>query len=320
MQISISTTKSSPNVPLAPGIGGLEAVYEDICHGRIAAGLEDLFDDLSVRREDDPEAWPAFARACLDHPLRRLVHQDPFTYRAYSKPRGYAGDAVMMDYIYGLGEASPAARGATPLGRAIFAHMSTRPSARAVRYRRSLLAGLIDRTAARGGDSVFALAAGHLREVELSGAVQNGQITRFLAMDQDAASLAVVARDYARLGVSAVSGSVRHLLSRKAQPGAFDFVYAAGLFDYLDAPVASALTRRLFDMTRPGGMLLIPNFKTGARDTGYMEAFMDWRLIYRNHDDMRALAAALPASGVADVDVFDDDDDTITFLLVSKAL
>src|SRR5437867_4041736 len=175
MQISISKSNISPNVPLVPGIGGLEAVYEDIRRGRIAAGLEDLFDDLSVRREDAPEAWPEFARTCLHHPLRRLLHQDPFTYRAFSKPRGYAGDAVMMDYIYGLGEASTAARGATPLGRAIFAHMATRPSASAVRYRRHLLATLIDRTAARGGDAVFALAAGHLREVELSGAVQNGQ-------------------------------------------------------------------------------------------------------------------------------------------------
>jgi hypothetical protein len=320
MQISISTSNSSQNVPLAPGLGGLEAVYQDICRGRIAAGLEDLINDLSVRREDAPEEWPKFARACVDHPLRRLLHQDPFTYRAFSKPRGYAGDAVMMDYIYGLGEASTAARGATPLGRTIFAHLSTRPSAHAVRYRRRLLASLIDRTAYRGGDSVFALAAGHLREVELSGAVQNGEIASFVAMDQDAASLAVVARDYARLGISAVSGSVRHILSGKAQPGEFDFVYAAGLFDYLDAPVATALTCKLFDMTRPGGMLLIPNFKTGAPDSGYMEAFMDWRLIYRNHDDMGALAAALPADGVADFEIFDDDDDTITFLLVSKAL
>jgi hypothetical protein len=320
MQISISTSNGSPNVPLAPGVGGLEAVYEDICRGRIASGLEDLFDDLSVRREDAPEAWPEFARACLDHPLRRLLHQDPFTYRAFSKPRGYAGDAVMMDYIYGLGETSTAARGATPLGRAIFAHMSTRPSARAVRYRRSVLAALIDSTASRGGDAVFALAAGHLREVQLSSAVQNGRIKNFVAMDQDTASLAVVAQDYARFGLSAVSGSVRQILSGKAQPGEFDFVYAAGLFDYLGAPVATALTRKLFDMTRPGGMLLIPNFKTGAPDTGYMEAFMDWRLIYRSHDDMRALAAALPADGVADFEIFDDHDDTITFLLVSKAL
>jgi extracellular factor (EF) 3-hydroxypalmitic acid methyl ester biosynthesis protein len=319
MQISISTSNSGPNVLLVPGIGGLEEAHEDICRGRIAAGLENLFDDLSVRREDAPAAWPDFARTCLDHPLRRVLHQDPFTYRAFSKPRGYAGDAVMMDYIYGLGEASTAARSATPLGRAIFAHMSTRPSARAVRYRRRLLADLIDDTASRGGHSVFALAAGHLREVELSGAVQNGQITNFVAMDQDAASLAVVARDYARLGINAVSGSVRHILAGKAQPGEFDFVYAAGLFDYLGAPVATALTRKLFDMTRPGGTLLIPNFKTGAADTAYMEAFMDWRLIYRNHDDMRALASALPAADVADFEIFDDDDDTITFLAASKA-
>jgi len=318
MQISTSSD-ISPNVLSVLGIGALEAAYEEIRSGGIAAGLDDLFDELGARRQDDPEAWPEFARACLDHPLRRVLHQDPFTYRAFAKPRGYAGDAVMMDYIYGLGETATAAHGATRLGREIFAHMSTRPSAHAVRYRRRLLASLIDTTAARGGDAVFALAAGHLREVELSDAVQNGRIARFVAMDQDAASLTVVGRDYARLGLSAVAGSVRHILSGKAQPGAFDLVYAAGLFDYLGATVASALTGKLFEMTRPGGMLLIPNFKTGARDTAYMEAFMDWRLIYRNHDDMRALAAGLPADRVSDLQIFDDDDDTITFLLVSKA-
>jgi extracellular factor (EF) 3-hydroxypalmitic acid methyl ester biosynthesis protein len=319
MQIGISTTSTPSKVLLAPGLGGLEAVYEDMCHGRIATGLEDLFDDLSVRREDDPESWPAFARTCLTHPLHRLLHQDPFTYRAFAKPRGYAGDAVMMDYIYGLGEASTAASEATPLGRAIFAHMATRPSASAVRYRRRLLAGLIDDSAARGGDAVFALAAGHLREVELSAAVQKGQITRFVAMDQDSDSLAVVARDYTRLGINAVPGSVRQILCGRGPAKEFDFVYAAGLFDYLAAPVATALTRKLFEMTRPGGTLLIPNFKTGARDTGYMESFMDWHLIYRNHDEMGALADALPANRVAGVEIFDDEEDTITFLLVSKA-
>ena len=134
-----------------------------------------------------------------------MLHQDPFTYRAFSKPRGYAGDAVMMDYIYGMGETAEAARNATAMGRAIFRHMATRPSARAVRYRRQLLASLIDGTASKGGNSVFALAAGHLREVELSTAIPSGGIERFVAMDQDADSLAVVARDYAALGVEATS-------------------------------------------------------------------------------------------------------------------
>src|SRR6185295_4628721 len=148
------------------------------------------------------------------------------------------GDAVMMDYIYGLGEAGPAARNATPLGRAIFRYMDSRPSARAVRFRRRLIAALIDGLPSRGGSSVFALAAGHLREIEISQAVQRGQIHDYLAVDQDEASLAVVARDYTRFGVEAIQGSVRQILAGKLNPGRFDFAYAAGLFDYLNASAA----------------------------------------------------------------------------------
>jgi hypothetical protein len=116
-----------------------------------------------------------------------------------------------------------------------------------------------------------------------------------------------------------MAGSVRQILSGKAQLGQYDLVYAAGLFDYLSGPTAAALTCRMFEMTRPGGLMLIPNFLTGIRDVGYMEAFMDWHLIYRNHSDMLALAGALPRSSVAGCQVFDDGDDAITCLLVSKA-
>jgi extracellular factor (EF) 3-hydroxypalmitic acid methyl ester biosynthesis protein len=318
MQTSISSIVSA-NRPLSRQQTTLDAAYDSIRRGHIAGPLTDLFDDLSLRREDDPDAWPEYARSCLSHPVHELLHQDPFTYRAFAKPRGYAGDAVMMDYIYGLGEARRAACDATPLGRAIFTHMATRPSARAVRYRRQLLAELIDRTASSGGSRVFALAAGHLREVEISSAVRSGRLVEFVAMDQDEASLAVVERDYARLGVRATKGSVRQILSGKTEGGQFDFVYAAGLYDYLSAPVAAALTRRLFEMTRPGGTLLVPNFLAGAPDCGYMEAFMDWHLIYRDHADMEALVSALPSRDVARHAIFDDEDDTITFLVISKA-
>ena len=49
-----------------------------------------------------------------------------------------------------------------------------------------------------------------------------------------------------------------------------------------------------------------------------MEASMDWRLIYRTHADMQALTDALPSGDVSEVQIFDDDDATITFLLVTK--
>ena len=297
----------------------LDIVYQQLRDGQIAPAIDYLFEDLSARREEEPETWPAYARGCLSHPVRALLHQDPFTYRAYSKPRGYAGDAVMMDYIYGIGEAPEAARTATPVGRAIFKHLGTQSAAKAVRYRRHLLARLIDRVCASGGSRVLAIAAGHLREVEFSQAAQNRRLEEFVAFDQDEASLGIVARDYGHLGIRTMPGSVRQILAGKSNPGQFDFVYAAGLFDYLSAPVAAALTARMFEMTLPGGSMLIPNFLTGMLDSGYMESFMDWRLIYRNHADMEKLIEALPAGAVADYQIFDDPDDAIAFLLVTKA-
>ncbi len=313
---NITVTSVAPLMPVAPV---LDEIQDELQAGRIAPALDELFDDLLARRAEEPADWPGYARSCLRHPLSGLLHQDPFTYRAFSKPRGYAGDAVMMDYIYGLGEARQAAHEATPLGREILRYMDTRPSARGVRYRRQLIADLMDDVAERGGRSVLAIAAGHLREAELSMAVQSGVLNEFVALDQDEASLGVIARDYSHLGVRAMNGSVRQILSGKITLPQYDFVYAAGLFDYLSTPVAAALTRRMFEMTRPGGLMLIPNFLTGVRDRGYMEAFMDWHLIYRDGADMRALAAGLPQEQVADCRVFDDECGAITYLVVRKA-
>ena len=55
---------------------------------------------LQARRIASTEAeWADYAQLCLRHPLRALLHQDPFTYRAFSKPRGYSGDAVLLDLV-----------------------------------------------------------------------------------------------------------------------------------------------------------------------------------------------------------------------------
>jgi len=317
MQTITNPDRTYP-APFFPQPATLDDHARQLLSGNVTPVLDELFDRLLRSREEERN-WSAFASSCLQHPLRHLLHSDPLTYRAFTKPRGYAGDAVMMDYVYGLGEAANATESATPLGRAIFEYIDARPSARAVRFRRQLLASLIDQTAARRkGASVLAVAAGHLREVELSNAVREGELASFVAFDQDKDSLALIARNYAAMGVTTKHGSVRHILARKAELGQHDLVYAAGLYDYLPENVAIALTRRLFEMTRPGGTLLIPNFVTGALDAGYLESFMDWRLIYRDEREMRELAAALPFEQVANVEVFNDPGDTIVFLQVTK--
>src|SRR5271154_3388529 len=117
---TITNITVSTAAPQTQEKAALDTLNEQLQAGRIADSLDDLFEYLRGRREEERADWPAYARTCLGHPVCRLLHQDPFTYRAFSKPRGYAGDAVMMDYIYGLGEAGEAARNATLLGREIF--------------------------------------------------------------------------------------------------------------------------------------------------------------------------------------------------------
>ena len=71
----------------------------------------------------------------------------------------------------------------------------------------------------------------------------------------------------------------------------------------------------MFEITAPGETLLVPNFLTDIAGQGYMESFMDWNPIYRDHADMRAIAKALPEAEVPDVSPFN----AIVFLQVPKA-
>ena len=75
----------------------------------------------------------------------------------------------------------------------------------------------------------------------------------------------------------------------------------------------------MFDMVRPGGLMPIPNVLAGSRAVAYMESFMAWHLVYRTEADMWSLAAGLPQDQTGDCQVFDEDVDTITYLLARKA-
>src|SRR6185295_11489983 len=92
------------------------------------------------------DEWRKFIAVARTHRVMSLLHRDPFTFRAFSKPRGYAGDAVMMDYIYGREEhwAPPPA---TQLGHLVYNFTTAAPASEGVRSRRAALASIIDRLA-----------------------------------------------------------------------------------------------------------------------------------------------------------------------------
>lgn len=298
----------------------MDMALADIDRGNICCGMARLAKRLfGARRECSRQEWLQFIEQRVrTHPLREVVHLDPFTNRAFTKPRGYAGDAVMMDFIYG--RPPQILNGLSDITKRLFQYCTNTGAPTAVRYRRQLLADTIDGEVERIGRSidVVAVAAGHLREADLSSAIHDGQAA-VTAFDQDEQSLAVIARDYARYAVDARVGSVRHIIAGRTVLPVSDLCYSAGLYDYLPDSAATRLTTRMFDSVRPGGVLLLANFLPDIADVGYMEGMMDWHLTYRSDAEMLALLRAIAPGDIKDVEQFHDPFDNITFLRVTKA-
>ena len=71
-------------------------------------------------------------------------------------------------------------------------------------------------------------------------------------------------------------------------------------------------------MLGPGGRLLIANFTPATHDAAFMETFMDWRLIYRTPQELRALADSIPGAEVAAIDQFCDENRHVAYMRVVK--
>lgn len=243
-----------------------------------------------LRGTMDEPTWRGAMREARGHPLAQRLREDPLADRALTRPRGYPGDAVALDFVY-AGLPAAARQSATRLGRAIFAYTAgCSAAAVAMRQRRNVLSMAIDETAANvRGARILAVGCGHLREARLSRAVAAGSIGELLAVDADRESLRVVARDFDPSRVHTLAASVADLAFGRVPLGTFDLVYTAGLYERLDDAPARALTAALLRSLRPGGRLLLSSFVDGFLAHEYMQAFMDWRLECRDEAALLAL-------------------------------
>ena len=93
--------------------------------------------ELDVFRTSVPAAkWQEFVQSRAADRLRSAFLDDPYTRRGYEKPRGYAGDAVLLDYIY---QTCPIPEQTSRRGLGIYSWMCTESKAfRAVRSRKAI--------------------------------------------------------------------------------------------------------------------------------------------------------------------------------------
>jgi extracellular factor (EF) 3-hydroxypalmitic acid methyl ester biosynthesis protein len=277
---------------------------------------------LTKMRTDAGEDWAAVIKLLRQTELFQLSQLCPFTSHSFQKPRGYAGDALLLDWIYRDYRVNTSPEAGT-VNALVYRNTCSSPPATAVRWRKQHLASLIDDTAfVTPHARVLSLACGHLREADVSVAVKQGLIKELVALDQDAQSLSEVQLAYVAQGmpVTPVLANIRDVIIGKHKLHDFDLIYSAGLYDYLDDKVAKKLTAILFNALKPGGRIILTNFLYGTSDTGWTQAMMDWFLIYRDQADIEAFADDIPKDQISRLHNYQCPTRSIGYVSIRKKL
>lgn len=290
---------------------------EQFYAGKGVPAMRSIIAGLAEKRRDlAPTDWKSYVSEVREHPAMKATKLCPFTSHAAARPFGYPGDAGLIDHIYGYTQPQ-----LDEFSRTLYNYTTSAPASRAVRFRRHILANLVDRVLHEKDTNanILAVACGHLRELDLSRNLPHVRPKRFIALDQDAHSLAEVEKCFGRYGVTAEKRNIKDIIVGRAKYAQLDLVYSAGLYDYLPPEVAQRLTSNLFQMLSPGGALLTANFLPNIPDVGFMEAAMDWWLVYRDEAAMLSLLADIAPAEIASIQQYRDPDNNITFLEVRKA-
>ena len=275
---------------------------------------------LRYRSAAPLDEWKEFATGSFrSHDLFRILQADPYASYSVRRPRGYPGDAVLMDFIYGGGSTPASLAASSEVGRSIYKQVSENPAFPAIQGRRDLLAGRIDELCrANRSSRILSVACGHLREGWVLRKSERPRPARFLALDQDEKSIALVAAEQAESGVECLRESAIRLLSNQFDIGEFDLIYSAGLYDYLSDEFSTRLLQAMVRRLASRGTLLVANMLPDIPACGYMEAVMDWWLIYRTPQQMADMGRQVAAAGDVRYRVFTDDLQHIVYLEIQR--
>ena len=264
---------------------------------RLNAASAELSDFASRLSEDQHSHYRAYFRA---HVIP-LLCASPLLRRAYEKPLGYAGDYEMMNMLY-----RDHAEGDSLFSKVINIYAAQEPAARANINRLEYLGARIREMALEkdGRIRIASIGCGPAREITklLEEQPRLGPRLEIALIDQEDRAITFAERTLGPLAakhgarVQFIKESVRRLLTTKklsAALGERDFIYSAGLFDYLNQRSVTALMSALYEALIPGGQLAIGNVAAHNPTRFFMEYALDWFLIHRSPEDLLAFAQAL---------------------------
>jgi len=254
------------------------------------------------------EAIPAEDRPAHHSYIKKHIHPlvlcSPFAYRTFHKPLGYAGDYEMVNMLL-----RDPQEGGSIFAKVLNTWFIGQPPAEAHRNRIQYLTQklVLETTRVRneGRDArIYNLGCGPAQEIQ--DFLSNQEISdwaQFVLLDFNDETLqhaqgvieGVKKRYQRRTPIQWVKKSVVQLLKAGAKvqtsslENKHDFIYCAGLFDYLPDRVCKDLMNIFYAMLAPGGLLLTTNVDTSNPIRHMLDFVLEWRLIYRNGRQMLSL-------------------------------
>ena len=249
---------------------------------------------------EDSVAHRNFAQTAL-HPL---LLRAPFVYRTFAKPMGYAGDYEMVNQIL----ADPR-QGNSTYFQIINAFFLKAAVAEAHRNRIDIMVDYLNKAVAvseKEQREVRILNVGCGPAIEIQRFIEqyaHPERLSFTLIDFSEPTLdytrscidKVCQRTGKKANIKFVNESVHQLLKRASKredataEGTFDFVYCAGLFDYLSDKVCSRLLQYFVARTNPGGTVLVTNVHSNNPQKNVMEHLLEWHLIYRDEAQLESV-------------------------------
>ena len=100
-------------------IGRLNVALEELHEGDVHRAVGGLATEMdAIRNSLSGAEWREWIEGKVrPHPVYGALLEAPFTRHSAARPRGYPGDAELLDYIYGHSNVHPAIAGASELGR-----------------------------------------------------------------------------------------------------------------------------------------------------------------------------------------------------------
>jgi len=236
--------------------------------------------------------------------LSPLLYLPEVNRHIYDKPLGYSGDFITMNYIYDYHDSTGNFLGDTSFEMLINNYTCSIPIATSNIRRKDFFKSKLLECYHQRKNNVVSIACGPIREFfELLDQGMIGNDLNFKCFDFETKVFEYIENKLhtysgPKIKINFIKGNVLSLIKDtelQNQIKDSDFIYCAGLFDYLGDRICKCLLKILFESLNEEGEVIVCNAsEEGSSHRAYYDFLGGWNLIYRKKEDLLYWCKEIP--------------------------